>query len=424
MDAKHLINGSRRLAKSVVAQTLAGFPAKGLKVIGVTGTDGKTTTCLLIAKMLENSGKKVALVSTVLIDYGDGSGPQANLTHRTTLGSFKLAKILKKIRANNPEYLVIEVSSHGLDQYRVWGVPFSIAVFTNLSHEHLDYHGSMENYRQAKLRLFKQTNRNRRGLRAGIINADDPAAASFAGSIAHPITYGIKTGDFQAKEVKSTKSGINFMVDSDDGVLHIKSSLVGEFNVYNLLAAVAVGRVIDLNKTQIERGVASLKQVPGRMMNIDVGQEFGVFVDYAVTPNALEQALAEAKKIAGQGRLILVFGATGDRDKAKRPAMGRVAAGGADKILLTDDETHTEDPQAIRQAVFSGVETAGGADKCQIIGDRRRAIQAAFEAARAGDVVLITGLGHQTTRNMGGKDEAWSDIEVAKSLLKKYTTKS
>lgn len=407
------------LAEAVLAQTIAGFPARNLKVVGVTGTDGKSTTVMLIAQMLRDSGHKVAMLSTISVDYGDGSGQRPSPNHMTTASAWRLVAMLKKIRAAKAEWLVLEVSSHALSQFRVWSIPFSIAVYTNLSHEHLDYHGNMKNYRQAKLRLFKQTNRNRRGLRTGIINADDPAAASFVSSIMHPITYGIKSGVFQAKEVKSTKSDIRFKVNSDVGVLNIKSDLVGEFNVYNLLATAAVGRVIDLSKAEIERGLASLKQVPGRMMSIDTGQAFGVYIDYAVTPNALKQSLAEAKKIAGRGSLILVFGATGDRDRAKRPVMGQAAAASADKILLTDDETHTEDPQAIRDAVYGGIKAAGGADKCQIISDRRQAIQAAFEAAKAGDVVLITGLGHQTSRNMGGKDEAWSDIEVAKNLLKK-----
>lgn len=417
MDSLHLLKSSKRLSKAVTAQTLSGFPARSLKVIGVTGTDGKTTTCLLIAKMLESSGKKVAVVTTALVDYGDGRGPQANLSHRTTPGAFDMAKHLKQASISGAEYLVLEVSSHGLDQYRVWGVPFYLGVFTNLSHEHLDYHRTMDKYARAKLKLFKLVNSNKKGLRVGVINADSPFASKFIDSVTHPITYGINRGDIKAADIKPSLSGNSYKATTPDGELDIKLKLRGRFNVYNSLAAVAVGKAIGLSTQQIQRGIESLPAVPGRMEEVKTTKKFKVFIDYAVTPNALTSAIAAAGELTEKGRVLLVFGATGDRDKSKRASMG-MAAANADLIYLTDDETYKENPQAIRQAVFKGIEAAKAATKCKEIGDRREAIAAALEDAQADDVVLVTGLGHQMTRNMAGNDQPWNDAEVIKSLLR------
>lgn len=417
MDSLHLIKSSKRLGKAVTAQTLSGFPARSLKVIGVTGTDGKTTTCLLIAKMLEHSGKKVAVVTTALVDYGGGRGPQANLSHRTTPGAFDMVKHLKQARRSGAEYLVIEVSSHGLDQYRVWGVPFYLGVFTNLSHEHLDYHRTMDKYARAKLKLFKLVSNNKKGLRVGVINADSPFASKFIDSVKHPITYGINRGDIKAVDIKSSMSGSSYKARTPDGELDIKLKLPGRFNVYNSLAAVGVGRAIGLTPQEIQAGIESFLGVPGRMEEVKTSKRFRVFVDYAVTPNALTSAIAAARELTDKGRVLLVFGATGDRDKSKRASMGQ-AATTADLIYLTDDETYKENPPAIRQAVFKGIEAAKAETKCKEIGDRRQAIAAALQDARAGDVVLVTGLGHQMTRNMGGNDQPWNDAQVIKSLLK------
>ncbi|HXY17918.1 MAG TPA: UDP-N-acetylmuramoyl-L-alanyl-D-glutamate--2,6-diaminopimelate ligase [Candidatus Nitrosopolaris sp.] len=388
------------------------WPARGLNVIGVTGTDGKTTTCMLIAKMLRNSGQKVAMITTVAVDYADGQGERPSPTHLTTASAGQLQAMFKKIKANQPDWVVLEVSSHALAQYRVLGVPFSVAVMTNLTHEHLDYHKTFARYRDAKVRLFKLAARNHRGLRTGVINADDPSAEYFIRAVPRSVTYGIKNGALQAKILKTTAAGSEFQV----GGLAINLNLPGEFNIYNALAAIGAGQVIGLSDEQIGQGIAALKAVPGRMMRLEAGQRLEVLIDYAVTPAALENVLKAARKTT-KGKVMLVFGATGDRDKAKRPVMGEVAAKFADRIFLTDDETYREDPAAIRQAVMTGIAKAGGQAKTTEVNERAAAIKQAIAKAKAGDTVLITGLGHQKDRNMGGKLIPWSDSEIAKQLL-------
>lgn len=403
-------------AEAVIAQTKTGFPAKNLKVIGVTGTDGKSTTCALIAAMLRSSGKKVGLMTTVSVDYADGKGEQVNPTSLTTGNAFKVASIIKKIKDNSAEWLVIEVSSHALHQRRVWGIPFEMAVLTNMSPEHLDYHGTFENYRKAKEMLFTQCNGNKKGSRTGIINADDEVAEFFARDIQNPLMYGVEAGTLKAQNIKSTLHGNTFTTRHEGTDYEIKTNLIGDFNVYNALAAVGVGITAGLSKEQIEQGIASLEYMPGRMMPVSEGQKFKVFIDYAVTPSALEHVLTTLKSLT-KGNVHIVFGATGDRDTTKRPAMGEVTARLADYVYLTDDETYTEDPQTIRDAVYSGVNEKHKS-KVQVIDDRKKAIQTALTAAKAGDSVVITGIGHQTTRNMGGKKQKWSDIEVTKELLR------
>ncbi len=405
-------------AEAIIAQQRFGFPAKKLKVIGVTGTDGKTTTCMLIASMLRNAGYKTATITTTSVDFGDGKGEQLNPTQLTTGSAKQLNNLITSINKNQVEWLVLEVSSHALWQRRVWGIPFTLAVLTNLSPEHLDYHETFENYRKAKERLFKLTNTNKYGLKTGIINADDQSAKYFVRNIQTAVTYGIKRGDLRAKNIKSTLQGNDFVATIDGDEYKIHSSLIGGFNVYNVLACVAVGRIVGLSPKAIEQGIASLQFVNGRMMPIDEGQNFNVLIDYAVTPGAIESVLTTTRHLAGKGKIHIVFGATGDRDKTKRPKMGEVASRLADKVYLTDDETYTENAEAIRQAVYGGVKK-NNRPKVTMFTDRAKAIESALKNAKKGDVVIISGIGHQTTRNMGGKKVAWSDIEVAKKILKK-----
>lgn len=403
--------------EAITIQGINGFPAQGLKIIGVTGTDGKTTTCTMIAQMLRNSGKNVAMITTVSVDYADGKGEQPSPTHLTTATAAGLAKMFKRIRANKPDWVVLETSSMALAQHRVAGIRYSIGVLTNITHEHLDYHKTFERYVEAKRQLFVLANRYSKGLQTGIYNADDPSAPEFKRSIKHPVGYGINKGELKATNIKLSSEGSIFMASAGSDSYRIVCNIPGRFNVYNSLAAVGVGRAVGLSKEQIEQGIASLKAVAGRMMRIQAGQPFEVLVDYAVTPAALENVLSTARETT-RGKVMIVFGATGDRDKAKRPVMGEVAARLADRIFLTDDETHMEDAASIRQAVYAGVEKAGGAKKCTVLDDRREAIKQALAEAKAGDIVLLTGLGHQKDRNMGGKLVPWSDAEVAQQLLK------
>lgn len=391
-----------------------GFPARKFKIIGITGTNGKTTAAFLTQRMLRQAGYKVGLMTTV--GYGVGDDIKMPPDHYTNVPAPLMMKRLKYLRGQGAEWLVMEVTSMALAQNRVWGVPFRLAAMTNISQDHLDYHGTMADYINAKVKLFRLVNRNKRGLRTGVINADDAAAGQFAAAVKNQITYGIDKGELRAKDIKLTAAGISYKVSAGQDEYSITSHLPGKFNVYNTLAAVGVGRALGLTRQQIEQGIAALNGVPGRMTPVEAGQKFNVLVDFAHTPDALQNVLTASKELT-KGRLILVFGATGDRDKSKRPLMGQVAAEGADLIYLTDDETYTEDPSAIIQAVNEGIESAGGQAKTTVVPDRLDAIKAAFAAAKAGDTVLLTGIGHQTTRNMGGQEEPWDEIEISKKLL-------
>ncbi|MBI2589029.1 UDP-N-acetylmuramoyl-L-alanyl-D-glutamate--2,6-diaminopimelate ligase [Candidatus Saccharibacteria bacterium] len=429
-------------------QALNLFPARGLRVIGVTGTNGKTTTCNFINEMLKNAGYKTALYSTAIIEID--SQKRLNESHRTVPLTAELIGFFKDAAKAKVDFVVMEVTSMALDQHKMIGIPVEVAVMTNLSQEHLDYHGTMENYAAAKARLFNKYMHPK----YAVLNRDEQWYEYFAGQASgEVISYGKdQASSVRIVNISPTTNGSDFSLEIDGKNLDAHSQLVGEFNVYNAAAAAAAGLAIGLDNQQITSGIATLKGVPGRMEKIEAGQDFEVIIDYAVTPDALakalqataqttkgppspppslklrrsrklppSQVLRRTRRLGRAGRVIVVFGATGDRDKSKRPLMGEVAAKYADRIFLTDDETYSEDPAAIRRAVYEGILAAGGATKTTEIGDRRRAIKAAFNDAKPGDTVLLTGIGHQTTRNMGGHEEPWNEHEVAKELLSQLT---
>lgn len=384
------------LGEAIIENVLFGFPTRGLKVIGVTGTAGKTTTCTLITHMLRESGYKVAMITTVAIDCGDGRGAQSNSTRMTSLGSLKLLRVAKKMKAAGGEWLVLETTSHALAQHRVWGVPYSIVAFTNLSHDNFDYHGTFENYRAAKLMMFKQCKRNRRGLRTGIVNADDPNGHFFAEAIAHPVTFGVKNGDLRARDIKLTPSGSHFRATVGDDEYDITSQLPGEFNVYNCLTAIGVSRAAGLTCEQIERSVASLQSVEGRMNNIDEGQNFGVIVDYACTPDAFDKIFAAIKPVV-KGRIITAFGSAGRRDELKRPIQGEIAGRNSDIVILAEEDDRDQDGMKILEEIAAGVEKAGKVKdrNLLLIHNREAAVQKAIDLAKPGDMVLLLGKGEE-----------------------------
>lgn len=384
------------LGEAMLEEAAFGFPAKNLKVIGVTGTDGKTTTCTLITQMLRHNDYKVAMMTTISVDYGDGKGERPNPSRMTTLGSLQLVKQLKKIQASGAEWLVLETTSQALAQHRVWGIPYSVAVMTNLSHEHLDYHGTFENYRNAKKMLFTQTNRNRKGLQVGIANADDPSGQLFADAVKNPILYGVDKGDLRATKVKLTPSGSKYTAVIDDDQYQITCHLPGSFNVYNSLAVVAVGRAIGLSKGQIEQGIGSLAAVEGRMTRVDEGQNFTVIVDYAHTPESFEKIFKEVRPLS-DGRMIAVFGSAGRRDEAKRARQGKVAAEFCDIVIATEEDDRDIDGQEILEQIAEGAIHAGktqGKDLF-LIHEREDAIQKAVDIAKKGDIILLLGKGHE-----------------------------
>jgi len=395
------------LLKAITYQTLAGFPARNLKVIGVTGTDGKTSTSTLITQMLRNSGYKVAMMTTISVDYGDGKGEHANPTRLTSLGSGELVRELKKIKKSGAEWLVLETTSHALAQHRVWGVPYTIAVFTNLSHEHLDYHGTFENYRDAKRMLFKQANANKKGLRVGIVNADDPVGKYFASDIKYPVTYGLNSGDLRAKNVKLEPNGSSYTAVIGNDEYDIQCNLPGSFNVYNSLAAIGTGRALGLTKDQIEAGIASLTSVEGRMTSVNEGQDFDVIVDYAHTPESFEKVFKELKPLA-KGRMITVFGSAGRRDEKKRAAQGEVAGKYCDIVIATEEDDRDIDGQEILEQIASGAEKAGKKRDTDLflIHDREDAVEAAIKMANKGDMVILLGKGHEKSILSNGPQAA------------------
>jgi len=403
------------LAEAILFNIVYGFPGRKFKIIAITGTNGKTTTAFLIQRMLHEAGYKVGLMTTVA--YGVGDKLVTPPDHYTNVPVPLMMKRLRRLRKQGADWLVMEVTSMALAQNRVWGLPINMAVMTNISQDHLDYHQTMARYLAAKVKLFRLADKNNRGLRVGVINADDAEASAFSSVIANPVTYGVYRGDIRGQNVKLTASGANFKVAAGEDKYPIKTHLPGKFNIYNTLAAVAVGRQLGLSAPEIEKGIAALKGVPGRMTSIKGPQKFNVLVDFAHSPDALQNVLTASKELT-KGKVIVVFGATGDRDKSKRPIMGEIAARHADSIFLTDDETYREDPKAIIEAVYKGIEAAGGAGRTKVIGDRLKAIKAAFKAAKPGDTVLLAGIGHQTSRNMGGKEEPWDEIKIAEKLLK------
>jgi len=384
-------------AEAVVENTLFGFPARKLKVIGVTGTAGKTTTCTLITHMLRESGYKVAMMTTISIDYGDGKGAQPNDTRMTSLGSLKLLQAIKRIRANKVEWLVLETTSQALAQHRVFGVPYTIVGFTNLSHDNVDYHGSFERYRAAKVLLFKQCNRYRKGLRTGLVNADDPSASHFSRAIARPITFGIEGGDLRAHNIELLPTGSNFTAKIDIDEYRITSHLPGKFNVYNCLMAIGITRAIGLTQRQIEQAINSLEQVNGRMNDINEGQDFGVIVDYAPTPDGFTKVFDAVEPMV-KGRIIVVFGSAGRRDKLKRPIQGEIAGARADIVILTEEDDRDQDGMEIIQEIAEGATKAGKIKDKDLffVHDRAEAVQKAIAMAKTNDMVLILGKGEET----------------------------
>lgn len=410
------------LGEAVLLNTANGFPSRGLKVIGVTGTNGKTTTCFLIHRMLSEAGYKVGLMSTVA--YGVNGDIRMQMTHMTSQTVPVFMKRLKWMRRQGIEWLVLETTSHALAQNRVWGVPYSVAVMTNLTHEHLAYHRTFERYRAAKVKLFQLANKNRRGLRTGIVNADDPNAKYFAEAIDHSVTYGLDKGEARARNVRMSPDNVSYDTTLGDTTYHITCQLPGSFNVANSLAAVCVGHVLGLTKEQVEKGIAGLESVEGRMTRIDEGQDYTVIVDYAHTPDSFEKLFKDIKPVV-KGKLIVLFGSLGGGDKGKRPAQGELAGRYADEVVVCEEDDRKEDPDAIMNDIAAGVEKAGKVrDKdLFMIHDRPQAIQFVIDRARKGDTVLLLGKGHEKTIEHADGEHPWNEIDVAHKALRKRLKK-
>lgn len=405
------------LVEAVLANIRYGFPSRNLKIIGVTGTDGKTTTSTLIHAMMAESGYKVGLMTTV--SYGTRENMRSNMVHMTTVSAFALQKRIAMLKKEGIEWLVLETTSHALAQYRVWGVPYSIAAMTNVTHEHLDYHKTFERYRTAKVRLFKLAGANLRGLRTGVVNADDPSLAYFAAAVPNVIRYGLKNGELKATDIVSTPDGSTFTAVCDERKLKIHTQLPGKFNVYNSLAAIGVGFALGLGNEQIEQGIASLASVEGRMNRIDEGQDFTAIVDFAHTPDSFEKILTELKALTKK-RFIVVFGSAGRRDEAKRGIMGTSAGRLADIVIATEEDDRDVDGNGILKQIAAGAESQGKVlDKdLFLILDRTEAINFAVKQAQTGDTVVFLGKGHEKTIERANGENPWDEAATVRAALR------
>ena len=406
------------LGEAVLFNILNGFPARGMNVIGVTGTNGKTSTAFLIQRMLHEAGYKTGLITTVGYGVGDDIKPQ--IQHMTNVAVPELMQRLKWFKHQGIEWLVLETTSHALAQNRVWGIPYSLAVMTNVTHEHLDYHGTFENYRNAKRQLFKIANSNKKGLGVGVINADDPSAGLFGEDIKKPITYGIKAGDLRAANIKMRPSGSSYTAKIKGVDYKIKCQLPGKFNVYNSLAAAAVGWAIGLARQQIEQGIAALEGVEGRMTTIDEGQEFEVIVDYAHTPDSFEKLFKDLKPVV-KGKMIIMFGsAGGQRDPAKRPIQGEIAGKYADEVILTEEDDRDTPGMDILNEIAAGAEKAGKkhGENLFLVHDRTEAIKFTLGRAKAGDTVLLLGKGHEKTIERADGEHPWDEVGTTQKILR------
>ena len=403
------------LVEAVLANVRYGFPSRSMHIIGVTGTNGKTTTSFMIQKMLSRAGIKTALMTTVAYGVDDSIVPQ--IAHMTTASAPLLQKRLREFKKQGVEWVVLETTSHALAQHRTWGINYEIAVMTNITHEHLDYHGTFAKYLAAKLRLFKIVARH--GRKLGIVNADDPNAKKFMAATPKHVTYGIKNGDLIAKDVKLESDGCRYRVKIGDDSYDIHCNIPGEFNVYNSLAAVAVGRELGLTKLQIEQGIESLAGVEGRMTVVDEGQQFTVIVDFAHTPDSFERLLKDLRK-ATKGKLVTLFGSAGRRDEAKRAIQGEIAAKYSDEVILTEEDDRDVDGNEILTQIASGAKKAGKVvDKnLFLILDREEAIGFAMTRAKnASDSVILLGKGHEKTIERADGTYPWNEVEVAQIAL-------
>jgi UDP-N-acetylmuramoyl-L-alanyl-D-glutamate--2,6-diaminopimelate ligase len=428
--APQLVVDAARLALASAAAWWYGDPSHELTVVGVTGTDGKTTTCYLAVAALEAAGLPCGMIGTIATRIGGHT--DAHAAHATTPEAPELQATLRAMVDAGDRVAVIETTSHGLALDRVASVAYDVAILTNLTHEHLELHGSWEAYRDAKLSLFDRLREARVVSKpypvasAAIVNLDDPSAGLFIGTArdagARVLTYGTESAaDVRATRVAEDPRGVHAEVATPQGTSTIDLQLAGRFNVHNALAVVALGEALDLDPARIRQGLASLDNVPGRMERVEVGQPFGVVVDFAHSPASLTTVLDLLAPMAAArgGGLVAVFGSAGERDTAKRPQMGRIAGERARLVVVTDEDPRGEDREAILDEIARGAEAAGrrrGHDLL-LIADRRDAIEAAFEAARPGDIVLLAGKGHEQSIIGADGEHSWNERAVAEELL-------
>jgi UDP-N-acetylmuramoyl-L-alanyl-D-glutamate--2,6-diaminopimelate ligase len=402
-----------RLALAKASARFFGNPSTRLRLVGVTGTNGKTTTAHLIAAVYRAGGSKTGLIGTVYNRIGERILP---VTH-TTPESFDLQKLLAEMVDEGVDTAVMEVSSHALELERVAGCEYDVAVFTNITRDHLDFHNDMESYLAAKLKLFAGLGQpgGKTGPQYAVVNADDPAAKSVIAAAGGQVyTYGVdRPADVRAKDIRITAGGASFSIDGRWGSCHLALKLTGLFNVYNALAAFTTGAAAGIPLAAVKEALEKVDGVPGRFELVNAGQDFVVIVDYAHTPDGLENVLKTARQIT-RNRLITVFGCGGDRDRQKRPLMGEIAARYSDFTVLTSDNPRTEDPLEIIKEIEAGVDPAA---RYAVEPDRREAMRLALRMARNGDVVVIAGKGHEDYQIIGTKKIPFDDRQETVKIL-------
>jgi UDP-N-acetylmuramoyl-L-alanyl-D-glutamate--2,6-diaminopimelate ligase len=417
--------------KGFTAAAIYLWPAKKLVMIGVTGTNGKTTTTHLIEHILRKAGRKVAMISTVEFRRLGEAWP--NKSKKTTMSPFLTQKFLRDCVKQGTQYVVIECSSHALHQYRLLGIDFNMAVLTNITHEHLDYHGTMEKYAAAKRMLFETVSRTCDSVVSKeveqiphhpciALNTADSFFDNFKKiNCPNKISYGLDHGFIKAQNIMCDAMGTWFEMVVGTDVYPVALKLIGTFNVENSLAATAIGLSCEVPAEKIISALESFNGVPGRMEKIMSPKGFNVLVDFALTPDSLTK-LYKTLRATTPGRLIGIIGSCGDRDKDKRPVMGRIVAENTDITIVTDEEPYSENPKAIRDAIMEGAKEANkqqGRDLF-LIEDRYTAIEFAVQKAAAGDTVVVTGMGPLPTRTMNSGPIKWDEREIVREIINKY----
>lgn len=406
--------------RAICANIYYGFPSRHLKIIGVTGTNGKTTTCHLISDILEEAGYKVGMLTT--IDFKIGENIVQNTTKMTTLNPFILQNNLFKMVKAGCHYAIVETTSHAISQYRNWGISYQTVVLTNITHDHLDYHKNFKAYCEAKLKMFSGNPQ------VSVINSDDQSAKIFlAQNTKKTYTYGIENkANIIAKKILFEKGSSLFTLVGDFGQITINLGLPGKFNIYNAMASFCVGLGENIDPPTIKKTLESTKGVPGRMEKVEVRQNFAVIIDFAHTPDGLMNVF-ETVKYGARGRIIHVGGATGERDKTKRPILGALSGRYADVVVVTNEDPYSENPQTIIEEVAKGVPRGTDKKNRKILGknffkepNRKTAILKALSMARKDDIVLITGKGCETKMAIGHNQFIpWSDREIVEEALSK-----
>jgi UDP-N-acetylmuramoyl-L-alanyl-D-glutamate--2,6-diaminopimelate ligase len=405
-----IVVNDARIAMAVLADEFYGHPSASMSVVGITGTNGKTTTAYLIRSVFEAAGVRCGLLGTVTYLIGD----EEVTASRTTPEAPDVQRMFHRMVERGCGACVMEVSSHALAMRRVDQTRFAAGIFTNLTRDHLDFHGDMESYFAAKRRLFDMLP----PAAPAIINLDDPRGEALRKSVSRPVTYAInRPADVTPGPLAFSWDGIELDVRTPRGTVHVRSKLVGRPNISNILATVSTASALDLSFAAIERGLASLEKVPGRFQVVSSpGDDVAVVIDYAHTDDALRNLLETARPLA-HGRVITVFGCGGDRDRTKRPLMGVVAARLSDIVVITSDNPRSEDPARIIEEIKRGMQTSDRDTSCFTIVDRSEAIRFAVKTAEAGDLVLLAGKGHEQSQTIGGRELPFDEVAIAREAL-------